>query len=368
MNWRIHRRIVIGWLLLATLGFALAFPSAFAADAPPATGPAAERPFADPGEKVLPADKAPQDAPLRARDSDTYFKLSNPRIERGPKPWPQLVVDYEKTHLGANNGQSLIVRTPDGRVQQILLIGPFAQKVGKIDIDLHIGGPRDPGPPKDAELYLTRSDMRHPWHPTFKVSNSAVLGTMKDTTFARDWKPDEAAKLAQPPPDYANPNAHPGVGRDTPFAGKNQGGVLSRFVSPGHPLLGVEYHEGEWDKEKCLARLVPIFSEDQPVTIEPRELAKEGYAVGGMNVKAGKFVYAVQLIYMKLKPDGTLDPKDTYTTEWLGPESTGKVIKLGGDGKRVIGINCRSGAILDGLALVMESSTKAAQPPAGAKR
>jgi hypothetical protein len=79
-------------------------------------------------------------------------------------------------------------------------------------------------------------------------------------------------------------------------------------------------------------------------------------------------VYAVQLIYMKLKPDGTLDPKDTYTTEWLGPESTGKVIKLGGDGKRVIGINCRSGAILDGLALVMESSTKAAQPPAGAKR
>src|SRR4051812_18652670 len=98
MNCRIDLRTTLIGMAVALLIGGPVSHRALGTEAPPATAPA-ERPFADPGEQVLAADKAPQDAPLRARDSDTFFKLSNPRVERGPKPWPQLVVDYEKTHL-----------------------------------------------------------------------------------------------------------------------------------------------------------------------------------------------------------------------------------------------------------------------------
>jgi hypothetical protein len=78
--------------------------------------------------------------------------------------------------------------------------------------------------------------------------------------------------------------------------------------------------------------------------------------VGAANVKAGKYVDAIQLIFMKLRADGKLDPKDQYAGEWIGFPDNGNEVKLGGDGRRVIGIDCRQGAIIDGVALVMEDS------------
>jgi beta-lactamase regulating signal transducer with metallopeptidase domain len=334
-------------------------PAAPAATVARDDAPTGEKPYTDPGEQFLPADKAPQDAPLRARDSDTFFTLSNARIEHGPRPWPVLVVDYQKTHLGEHAGQALIVRRADGHTETWLLMGPFFDKAGTIRIDLHIRGPFAPGPPKDAELYLTRQEMRYgKWVPTFKVSNSVVLGTMKDSTFARDWTPQEAERLSHPPPDYSNPNAHPTVGRDTAFAGANTGGITSRFVSPDHPLLGIEYRTGEWDKEKCLAQLVPVYGDNQPVSFEPRVIARDGYAVGGANVKVNKFVDAIQLIFLKIKHDGSLDPAQSYTSDWIGAADKGKTIKLGGDGHRILGINCRHAAVLDGLALVTDAKPR----------
>ncbi len=319
---------------------------------------AVERPYADLLEEVVPADKAAADVPLRPRENDSYFKLSNARVERGGKPWPVLVVDYEFVHEGKYNGQALIVRRKTGEVQTYLLMGGFFQKKGSIKIDLHFGGPRDPGPPTDAELYLTRQELRYgKFVPHFKVSNSATMGTMNQVTRPREWSADEAATLSLPPPDYANPNAHPEAGRDTPFAGSSSGGLTDRFVSPGHSLLGIEFRAGEWENEKCLAQLVPVYAIDQPVIFAPRTIAKDGYAVGGMNVKVGKYVDAVQLIFMKLKPDGGLDSKDSYTSDWIGPAAeAGKIVKLGANGRHVIGINCRHGAILDGVALVTEKA------------
>ena len=318
-----------------------------------------ERPLANTGEETSPADKVTKDIPMQPRESDTFFKLSNARVERGPKPWPVLIVDYERVHDGNHFGQTLVIQDTKGHQRQYILIGPFADRKGEIKIDMHIGGPRDPGTPKDAELYLTRQDLRFAWHPTFKVSDSAVLGTMKETTKARTWTEDETAKLRAGPPDYSNPNAHPNVGSDTPFAGRDSGGVTSRFVSPNHPLLGVEYRTSAWDNEKCLAQLVPVYSEDQPKSIEPRVIAKDGYAVGGMNVKSAKFVDAVQLIFMRLKADGSLDQTDRYTSDWLGEAApTVKTTKLAGTGRRVLGIHCRNGAILDGVALVLDKQKK----------
>ncbi|MBU6296083.1 MAG: hypothetical protein KJS91_15490, partial [Planctomycetes bacterium] len=62
-----------------------------------------------------------------------------------------------------------------------------------------------------------------------------------------------------------------------------------------------------------------------------------------------------QLVYMKLKTDGSLDAKDSYSSDWLGAEAKdAKETKLGQTGKRVMGIKNQQGAVLNGLGLVME--------------
>lgn len=81
--------------------------------------------------------------------------------------------------------------------------------------------------------------------------------------------------------------------------------------------------------------------------------------MGGMTVRSKTFVNAVQLIFMKIKADGSLDPADNYTSEWLGVEVNGaKETKLGGTGRAVIGIHCKQGAILNSVGLVLDNGRK----------
>jgi hypothetical protein len=313
------------------------------------------------GEEVVPAGKAPANAPLRARKGDTFFKLSNPRIEpTGRRPFPALVVDYERVHDGPYGGQALIVRPDMGPDQTYLLLGPFASRAGKIEISLGIPVPGRPGPPKNAELFLTRQEHRYggDFRPTFKVSNSVMMGmTRFPPTLARSWTAEEAAKLKQPPPEGPKFNSHPDTGEDTEFVGDTTGGGNFRYAEAGKAVLGVDYWSGEWDKEPCLANVIPVYDQKQPVEGTQRLMAKAGYAIGGMTVRTKRFVNAVRIVFMKLTPDGKLDPKDSYTSNWLGHEKVGlNEVKLGGDGRLVIGLNCKKGAILNALALVMDAA------------
>lgn len=310
------------------------------------------------GEPVLAADRAPQDAPLRARKGDTFFRLSNPRIVTNRPGLPALAVDYERIRDGEFGGSTLVIRSADGNTRNILLLGPMWNKADTIEIEQHFPSFNRPSFPENMELYLVRSDRRYgPTNtPQFKVSTSAVRGSMPSQALARNWTAEEAARLRQPPPNYASANAHPNSGHDTPFAGDTTGGGLFRFVDPERPLLGVESRMGAWDNEPSVGQLVPVFARDQPVTIQPRVIAPEGYAVGGVNVHTKRYVNAVQLVFLKLTPDGRLDPGDTSTSDWIGNPGDGEPIRLGGDGRRVIGIHCRQGAILNALALVMDKA------------
>lgn len=313
------------------------------------------------GEEVLPADKALASIPLRARKGDTFFKLTNAKLEPiGRNPFPVLSVEYEKLTEGPYNGVSLIVQRADGRSETYLLVRPFAERKGKIEIGLGIAPPGQAGPPKNAELYLTRSEHRYggDFRPTFKVSTSAMIGEVKEKTLPRAWKPDEITRLRVPPPEGPKPNANPSVGEDTRFAGDTTGGGMFRYAEVRKPVIGVEYWAGAWDKEPCLARLIPVYATEQPVEgAAQRVMAKPGYAVGALTVRTKRYVNAVQVTFMKVTSESKLDPTDSYTSAWLGAtEVTGKEIKIGGDGRLVIGMNCKQGAILNSVALVMEST------------
>ncbi|QVL31931.1 hypothetical protein KIH39_24355 [Telmatocola sphagniphila] len=298
---------------------------------------------------------------MRPRKGDIVYRLSNPRTEPiGKKPYPFLSVNYERLTDGEYGGQSLIIRDSNGNEQTILIFGGMNDRAGVLEIKLGFG-PRQQIP-KDCEMYFTRQENRYPdgFRPTFKVSNSVTIGTPKlGLTLARPWTDKELAVLKNPPPEGPKVNANPTVGEDTALVGEKNAASF-RYAEPGKKVIGVEYWTGQWANEPCLARLTPIYDTKQPTDgVSKRVLSREGYAVGGMTVRSKTFVNAVQLIFMKIKADGSLDPADNYTSEWLGVEVNGaKETKLGGTGRAVIGIHCKQGAILNSVGLVLDNGRK----------
>jgi len=69
----------------------------------------------------------------------------------------------------------------------------------------------------------------------------------------------------------------------------------------------------------------------------PPVVAKEGYAVGGMVLKAGADVDGMRLLFMRVQGD-RLDPNDSYQSEWFGGRGGAGETKLGGDGRPIAGI------------------------------
>jgi hypothetical protein len=321
---------------------------------------------------VLPADKAPNDAPLRPIKGIPIYRLSDLRIGNpGPGPSPKVTVHYERVSgVELGTGPTLVLRTPDGNEHPALGgFGPFQgqKKAGDLVVDLGFrGGPGEGGTPKNLEVYLVRSDRRwedEGFHPRFKVSNSVVIGEMgRPVQLARDWTPEEAAKLNNPPPDAPPANANSNVGEDTDFVGQTTGLLPDlRYADPARrPVLGVLYMVGEGEPEKgqkikCLVHLTPAYDARQPRFGQQALFAKPGYAVGALNVKTKKIVTAIQVVFMKQKPDGTLDRADSYTSQWLGhPEAADKEGKVSGEGRKVIGMRLKHFGVVYAVALVLE--------------
>ncbi len=312
--------------------------------------------YADFGnEEIAPADPGLPNTALRPRAEDSIYRLSNPRVGRpmgfGP-PGNALMVDYEVLRRGKSSAGTLIVHGGDGRRSQVMLLAFGRQDRGTIEVSSF-------GPfaqfPQNAELYLVRTDSRYGVNmPTFKVSNSVTMGTMPITTKARNWTAEEIARLTAPPPNHTAANVHPKVGKDTEFVGDTQGGVKLRYVEPKGHLLGLDFRMGEWEKEKCFAGLTAVFSREQPPTIlTKRVIAKEGYAVSGAEVYHERFAGGMKLHFQKLKADGSLDPKDAYTSDLFG-EAASKTKTIGNDGSKILGINVQQGAIVNAIALVKE--------------
>ncbi len=66
-------------------------------------------------------------------------------------------------------------------------------------------------------------------------------------------------------------------------------------------------------------------------------LAKPGYAVGAIVAKSGDLIDGFHVIFMRV--DGaSLNPADSYKSEWLGSAGGGADLTVAGDGRPVIGI------------------------------
>ncbi|HVX13302.1 MAG TPA: hypothetical protein VHC22_19110 [Pirellulales bacterium] len=147
------------------------------------------------------------------------------------------------------------------------------------------------------------------------------------------------------------------VGEDTEFVGGPRG-AAHRVVSDKSVLYGAECDFGKWNGERAISQIVPIFARDQKRRLPAGAVAREGYAVGGVNVYAQSYVNGIQLIFMRLRDDGQLDKDDSYTSDWITTVDDGKMRTLTGDGAPIIGIHARRGAVIDALALVVKRAAK----------
>lgn len=141
---------------------------------------------------------------------------------------------------------------------------------------------------------------------------------------------------------------------DSPLGGGSGGGAF-RFLDPdARAVIGVRYQLGSWGGEQTLGHLEPLYTRD-PVTVPWQTLyAKEGYALGAMQVSGTKYVNAVRLAFMKLDDD-KLDMQDRYLSQWIGTPTSGSPKSLFSEGQRVLGLHGKRAAILDAIGLVFEA-------------
>jgi hypothetical protein len=73
-----------------------------------------------------------------------------------------------------------------------------------------------------------------------------------------------------------------------------------------------------------------------------------------LNANAGQYVHAVQIVFVRVTPNGKLDPSDSYTSDWLGTKTDATTTELDGRGTPVIGVHGRKAAVVDAIGLVLK--------------
>lgn len=162
--------------------------------------------------------------------------------------------------------------------------------------------------------------------------------------------PNANPLLPETPPNVSNAGAGSIM---TELIGGTGGTPFSSASPHRQPVVGIRFSIGSWAGRERVGKLDPLFSRDG--TGGPNVLmAREGYAVGAIEVDAAEFVDAVSIEFMRLTPSGDLDASDSYKSEWIGRPGGKPPRTLSGAGKKVIGLCGRGAAILDAVGLILD--------------
>jgi len=134
-----------------------------------------------------------------------------------------------------------------------------------------------------------------------------------------------------------------------------KGGGVFKAISPSRqPIVGFRYAVGAWGGKQALAQLDPVFERGLSRGSGTLVMARDGYAVSGLQIDATDLVNAVQIVFARQQADGSLDPADSYTSDWLGAPTGAAGQKLASGTRPLIGIHGRRGAVIDALGLVLD--------------
>lgn len=143
------------------------------------------------------------------------------------------------------------------------------------------------------------------------------------------------------------------TGRDTEILGGAGGNPFRNVGQLGQPVIGFRYTLGAWAGQNGVGQLLPLSKGDRSTGGPMVVTARDGYALGGLEVDADQYVNAIRPIFMRVAGNGQLDPADTYQGEWIGARTNRKTRILSGEGVPVIGFVGRGTAMLDAVGLVL---------------
>ncbi|MDB5309543.1 MAG: hypothetical protein JWO38_3745 [Gemmataceae bacterium] len=199
-----------------------------------------------------------------------------------------------------------------------------------------------------SEVTRVRVYIQGPRAYTVRVVGTAdqVVGAEAETILVSFRRPgDVQAKRPDPSPP---PKVITG-GKEPTILGSIEHDPKFKTVGPaGAVLIGVEARFAKFGDTDIVRAVRPIYRVNgkeefgkqfgSDLTGAVTLKAKDGYAVGGVTGKAGWWCNGFSLTFMKVKADGTLDPKDSYEGEWAGFNGKGDVTRVMSDGAPVVGI------------------------------
>jgi hypothetical protein len=138
----------------------------------------------------------------------------------------------------------------------------------------------------------------------------------------------------------------------------------------GGLLVGIDIGLGKFGSNDVITSARPIYLVKNEEVLGKqygtdtrrvsRAIAKPGYAVAGLTVKAGLVVDGMSVTFMKVDDLGRLNPRDSYQTVWVGGQGGKAPVLLAGTGSRVVGIIGRSNkSNVTGLGLLFQTAVKA---------
>ena len=139
--------------------------------------------------------------------------------------------------------------------------------------------------------------------------------------------------------------------RRSELAGPGIGNEFYDEAPSGAYLVGFDFGHREFGGKDMIGAVRPIYrladadkaGADHGVNFEGATTvkAKEGYAVGGISVRAGLVINGVRVRFMRVK--GTrLDPNDAYWSDFIGWDEGGSVKEFAGDGAPAVGVHGRA--------------------------
>jgi len=151
--------------------------------------------------------------------------------------------------------------------------------------------------------------------------------------------------------------------RKTETVGLPTGKEFSDFRPEGGFVIGFDFWKSNYKKTVVVNGVTPIYrtetgkvrgnhygrSEGDPITLE----AKEGFAVAGLEVKAGERMDQLRVIFMRYNValDG-FNSADAYKSDWIGGPSQPAERRLIPNQKMIVGIFGGSGLGLDHFGLL----------------
>ncbi len=143
--------------------------------------------------------------------------------------------------------------------------------------------------------------------------------------------------------------------KTTRFVGSEEGTTTALIDPERRPLLGLRCtFKTDAGATRCVD-IETLHTRDGGTAPEGAVMARDGYAVLALRIRTTNHITGLQIAFARVGPDGQLDPKDTYISDWQGDASGGSLETLNVASKKVLGLELRRASnLVTALALVLE--------------